>query len=106
MALKRIPVPETIEFLDDGARILLRWPGGRVTEHSALDLRRGCPCAVCVDEMTGKRILDPVRISNDIRAIRYNRVGRYAVQFSWSDGHSTGIYPYLRLYSNTEESET
>jgi DUF971 family protein len=21
-------------------------------------------------------------------------VGRYAVAFSWSDGHSTGIYPY------------
>ncbi|HYV50850.1 MAG TPA: DUF971 domain-containing protein [Dongiaceae bacterium] len=106
MALRRIPVPETIAISEDGARIVLTWPGGRVTLHSALELRRNCPCAVCVDEMTGKRVLDPSRIPADVRAVRYSRVGRYAVQFTWSDGQSTGIYPYLRLYSDTEESET
>jgi len=106
MALRRIPVPETIELADDGARIVLRWPGGRITEHSALELRRSCPCAVCVDEMTGKRLLEPARVSTDVRAIRYTRVGRYAIQFSWDDGHSTGIYPYQRLYLDAEECDT
>jgi len=106
MALKRIPIPETVALLDNGARIVLTWPGGRTTEHSALELRRGCPCAVCVDEMTGKRVLNPDRVPADIHAVTYARVGRYAVQFTWSDGHSTGIYPYMRLYSNLEESET
>jgi DUF971 family protein len=24
-------------------------------------------------------------------------VGQYAVQFNWSDGHGSGIYPYERL---------
>ena len=104
MALRRIPVPETIELADDGARIVLTWPGGTVTEHSALELRRACPCAVCVDEMTGKRLLDPARVPADLRARQCSRVGRYAIQFSWSDGHSTGIYPYQTLYSNREES--
>jgi DUF971 family protein len=106
MALRRIPVPETIELADDGARIVLTWPGGTVTEHSALELRRACPCAVCIDEMTGRRLLDPGRVPADVRARQCSRVGRYAVQFSWSDGHSTGIYPYQTLYSNREESQS
>ena len=106
MALRRIPIPETIEISDDGARIVLTWPGGRISEHSALELRRECPCAVCLDEMTGKRLQDPARIPAGVHAVGYSRVGRYAVQFTWSDGHSTGIYPYLRLYSNIEGSET
>ena len=76
-----------------------------MTQRTALELRRACPCAVCVDEMTGKRLLDPARVPEDVRARHYSRVGRYAVQFSWSDGHSTGIYPYLTLYSHGEESE-
>jgi DUF971 family protein len=25
-------------------------------------------------------------------------VGRYALQFTWNDGHATGIYHYDRLY--------
>jgi DUF971 family protein len=26
-----------------------------------------------------------------------SRVGNYALTFTWSDGHATGIYPYDRL---------
>jgi DUF971 family protein len=106
MALKKIPVPEVVELADNGARIVLRWPGNRITEHAALDLRTNCPCAVCVDEMTGKRLLDPGRVPPDVRALGYARIGRYALQFTWSDGHTTGIYPYVRLYSNGEDNGT
>ena len=28
---------------------------------------------------------------------RIESVGRYALQIDWSDGHSTGIYPFARL---------
>jgi DUF971 family protein len=104
MALRKLPIPHHIELEEDGARIVLQWPDGRVTRHAAFDLRAHCPCAVCVDEMTGKRILDPARVSPDIRALSYARVGRYAVQFQWSDGHTTGIYPYERLHATDEET--
>ena len=29
-----------------------------------------------------------------IFATTHQMVGRYAIAFAWSDGHSTGIYPY------------
>ena len=37
-----------------------------------------------------------------IHAERYSMVGRYAISFSWSDGHSTGIYPYEYLLEMCE----
>jgi DUF971 family protein len=32
-------------------------------------------------------------------------VGRYAISFGWSDGHSTGIYPYSYLLEMCECAE-
>ena len=48
--------------------------------------------------MTGLRTLNPDRISPHVFPEAIHHVGRYALQFQWSDGHCTGIYPfdYLR----------
>ena len=97
MTLKQTPIPVSVELEDDGKRIVLSWPGGRVDEFAAAKLRFECSCAGCVDEMSGKRVLRKDQVSPDVYAVSYNRVGRYALQFFWSDGHSTGIYPYARL---------
>jgi DUF971 family protein len=35
-------------------------------------------------------------------ATTYTMVGRYAISFVWSDGHSTGIYPYEYLLEMCE----
>ena len=64
---------------------------------SALDLRLACQCAGCVEEMSGRPTLDPGRVPPDVRALSVRLVGAYAVHFAWSDGHSTGIYPWERL---------
>jgi DUF971 family protein len=47
--------------------------------------------------MSGRQVLDPGSVPADVypRAIRY--VGKYALQFDWSDGHTTGIYPFELL---------
>jgi DUF971 family protein len=47
-----------------------------------------------VDEMTGVRTLAPEGIPEDVYPAAIHYVGRYALQFLWSDGHDTGIYPY------------
>ena len=60
-------------------------------------LRDGCPCADCVEEGTGRKLLDPSTIPQDIHPVGVSAVGNYAVQIDWSDGHSTGIYTWATL---------
>ena len=36
-------------------------------------------------------------IRDSIIIVDYLIIGKYAIQFLWSDAHDTGIYPYLSL---------
>ena len=89
-------VPAEIEILDK-AEIKIRWKDGVTTAMPAREVRLLCPCATCVEEMTGRRILNPATVPADVRAARAELVGRYAVQIFWSDGHNTGIYDFKSL---------
>lgn len=76
----------------------ITWKDGAITEHAARDLRLACPCASCIEEGSGRKLLDPASVKNDILLLAAELVGRYAMSFVWSDGHKTGIFswPYLR----------
>ncbi|HEY6101439.1 MAG TPA: DUF971 domain-containing protein [Anaeromyxobacter sp.] len=87
--------PEAIDLVAGGLRIL--WPGGAEVTIPFVRLRDACPCAECVDEHTGKKLVDLARIPPDIRPEQIVAVGNYAVQLHWSDGHSTGIYSWRTL---------
>lgn len=94
---KREPEPpESIDVAEDGALTIV-WPGGREVTIPAVRLRDLCPCAGCVEETTGRKILDPATIPADVRPVRIDAVGNYAIQIEWSDGHSTGIYSWRAL---------
>lgn len=58
-----------------------------------------CPCAYCVDEHTGKRLIKEDSISDSIRPLGVTRVGRYAMSIQWNDGHKTGIYADETLHA-------
>lgn len=62
-------------------------------------LRRQCRCAVCVDEMTGRVLLKPEDVAEDVKPTRITAVGNYAVDISWSDGHPS-LFPYSRFVDN------
>ena len=47
--------------------------------------------------MTGVRVISLSEINSDIQAIDYMYIGKYAVQFLWTDLHTTGIYPFETL---------
>jgi DUF971 family protein len=97
MGLRSTPIPAGVDLEDGGKRITVRWADGKTSTYAAFDLRARCPCASCVDEFTGRRLLDPRRVDAEVAAVHWSRVGRYALQIQWSDGHSTGIYTYERL---------
>jgi len=82
----------------------IEWADGVVSRFVVYDLRCACPCASCVDELTGVRTLDPARIPEDVRPVHIRSVGNYAISIVWSDGHDTGIYSYSRLRDLAESS--
>ncbi len=86
-----------IEVNADGARLEMKWDDGHHSIHNFQRLRFNCSCAACVDEQTGTRKLVLEFIDPNIRPKNIQASGRYAVQITWSDGHSTGLYTFDRL---------
>jgi DUF971 family protein len=59
-------------------------------------LRMDCRCAVCVEEFTGKRLLNPATVADDIKPLSSAPIGRYAMSIDWSDGHKS-LYPFRQI---------
>ncbi|MBW2280219.1 MAG: DUF971 domain-containing protein [Deltaproteobacteria bacterium] len=76
----------------DALRIL--WADGHECLYPVRLLRLACRCATCIDEWSGKPLLDEAGVPDDVRPERIAPVGRYALRFDWSDGHDTGIYTF------------
>lgn len=66
------------------------------TIHPAA-LRRQCRCANCVEEFTGRALLRPEDVPENVYPLRMQPMGNYAIAIQWSDGHSSSIYPYETL---------
>ena len=107
---RRGPSVEPREIMQEGeAGLRITWADGRECRFTAPELRRACPCAQCVNEWTGERVLRPEAVPEALSITDVAVVGRYALNFRWSDGHETGIYSfrYLRgLCEERQESES
>lgn len=88
--------PVEIRRVED-RELHITWADGHRTVYANRYLRETCPCAACVDEVTGVRTLDPATVRPDVRARAIDLVGRYAIKIAWSDGHATGLYTFTRL---------
>jgi len=83
--------------------VTVEWTDGEVSDYGAKFLRVNCACAECVEEWTQRPLLNPATVAADIAAEDFLMVGKYAVQFLWSDGHFTGIYPFDMLHKLREK---
>ena len=79
-------------------RFTVRWADGHESVYAPRYLRGRCPCAGCVSETTGQRLVFEEHVNPDVAIAGARTVGNYALHFDWSDGHTTGIYSfdYLR----------
>jgi DUF971 family protein len=103
---RRGPAIEPREIMQEGEACLrITWADGRACRFDAPALRRACPCAQCVNEWTGQRMLKPEAVSDEVRIEDVSIVGRYALNFRWSDGHETGIYSFVYLRELCERDE-
>lgn len=80
----------------------IEWNDGVRTAFGLKELRLACPCALCVDEHTGEKIIKDSDVAENIALESIMSIGSYAVGCLWSDGHRSGIYPYSYLRELTK----
>ncbi len=101
--------PVSIDRVGEAA-IRITWSDGAVTTWTVAQLRKACPCATCREKKgseepqanePGKPVMLPVLSAEEARPLRIesmNPVGLYAYSIAFSDGHSSGIYPFGMLH--------
>jgi DUF971 family protein len=89
--------PTNIRALQADQILEVTWPEGHVDRFGYRLLRAECPCAACRNEWTGERMLDPSSIRADLKLVGMETIGAYAVQLSWNDGHSSGLFSWETL---------
>jgi len=72
----------------------LGWRDGETVRIPFRWLRGHCPCAVCVSETTGQRMVGVDDVPPEIEPVAAGFVGNYAQKIQWSDGHDTGLYSW------------
>ena len=82
---------------ESDSAVSIKWSDDAETRYSAAQLRRSCPCAGCVNEWTGEKILNKESVADDLKFNYISIVGRYALNFHFSDGHDTGIFSFNYL---------
>ncbi len=98
----------------DAQTLKITWDDGESIFYPLNFLRRQCPCASCQEaklktqapKANPFRILQPHEIiANELELKEAEVVGRYALNFNWSDGHHEGIYTFdfLRELGEAEE---
>ncbi len=97
------PTP-TVVRRSDPRRVEIEWTDGTRSAFTAAELRRICPCARCVNELTGVRTHDPASVPDDLTQADLRLVGNYALAMTFSDGHHTGIFAYGFLRRSHSES--
>jgi len=97
-------------LLTEGKGLEIDWQDGHRSAWTFAWLRDACPCATCVDErlQQGRKPGQPKPKAAELlpmykppaKPASAHPVGRYALQFNWLDGHSSGIYSWEYLRRN------
>jgi len=87
------------------AVLTIKWTQDEFCDLPFAEIRAACPCAECrgthgatKDEPLTTNLELTLRSDQETQLEGITPVGNYAVQISWKDGHSHGIYSweYLR----------
>jgi DUF971 family protein len=103
------PDPKSVKVnLTAGTGVDIEWKDGHFSHFDFPYLRGACPCALCDDERA-KEDREPWEkprpkpgelpiFKPQAKAVQAEAVGKYAIRFTWSDGHEHGIFSwdYLR----------
>lgn len=84
-----------------GEELAIRWDDHTESFIPLLKLRRHCPCAGCKGEVDVMGVLHkgpeiPLTPQSSILK-RIDRIGTYALQPFWADGHNSGLFTFEYL---------
>jgi DUF971 family protein len=91
-----------VDLQQIGSELAIKWDDGVESFIPVEKLRRACPCAGCMGErdVMGNlhKGLDQPLSPRSFQLQRIEKVGGYAIQPIWADGHATGLFSfdYLR----------
>ncbi len=89
---------QPLEIQPIGSELAIKWQDGTESFIALETLRRRCPCAGCQGEtdVMGQLHKGPEQklTPASFKLKGLSRVGTYAVQILWGDGHSTGLYSF------------
>ncbi len=96
-----------IGFLRRDPRTLsMLWEDGHRDDFNVRDLRLACHCALCVEEMSGRKLLDPKTVRPDVSPRKIVSIGNYAIGLDWNDGHNSGIHSFKDLRTSGAHTAT
>lgn len=93
----RRDVPAKLALDLKAQRLRVSWHDGHESAYGGAYLRFVCPCAGCRGHAPGDVEPPSWAQVKDVHVTDAVPVGGYGLQFSFSDGHSTGIYAFDRL---------
>jgi len=77
--------------------IQILWEDHHQSLYNARELRLRCRCAFCIEEMTGRILLDESKVPIDVVPKKMELLGNYAISIQWSDGHDFSVYRFQDL---------
>lgn len=89
-------VPVALEKTNERT-LKISWSDATYNEYDVRKLRYNCTCAKCVNEWNGERIITLESIPKNMKPLKIDSVGNYAIKITWADGHDSGIYSYNSL---------
>ncbi|MEY2726532.1 MAG: hypothetical protein RLZZ458_2399 [Planctomycetota bacterium] len=95
--------PQNIRVHRDQNLLELTWADSEISRLPFQLVRQNCRCAVCVDEFTGRQILDPASVPADLGVLEISIAGNYALRVRWSDNHDSGLFTWTHLRSISDQ---
>ena len=100
--------PKSVKVnLTTGTGMDIEWKDDHKSHYSFVFLRDACPCAMCDDERAkqGRKPGDPPKLAPGAlpmfkpaaKPTEAAPVGKYAIRFTFNDGHELGIYSWQFL---------
>lgn len=94
MSDERLETTPTTVRAPMGAEVFeIDWADGATGRLTNALLRAYCPCAGCQGHSGTIKYIP----HGDAMLLKIEEVGSYALQFTWGDGHASGIYTFRYL---------